>query len=210
MARSYYDILGVAEDANEEALRNGYLKAMRDKHPDLHSSDDARADRRVRELNAARDTLTNQELRCKYNQQLQKMKEATKAVSNPQTPDSTPPTQMDPGKDNSDQDAAEQRPFVNTESEFCMTKPRSVTTCSRRSFAATGQGIVSILFGGVAGIYIAIVMLWTIWEVDPLGIINREQIAQQPIKGSPSKDKADEPEPEPELLPITRRMKATV
>ena len=50
MARSYYDILGVAEDVNEEAIRNGYLKAMRDKHPDLHSSDDARADRRVREL----------------------------------------------------------------------------------------------------------------------------------------------------------------
>ena len=40
MAISYYDILGVAEDANEEAIRNGYLKAMRDKHPDLHSGDD--------------------------------------------------------------------------------------------------------------------------------------------------------------------------
>ncbi len=57
MAKSYYDILGVAEDANEEAIRNGYLKAMRDKHPDLHSGDDVRADSRVRELNAARDTL---------------------------------------------------------------------------------------------------------------------------------------------------------
>ena len=44
MAISYYDILGVAEDANEEAIRNGYLKAMRDKHPDLHSGDDASAD----------------------------------------------------------------------------------------------------------------------------------------------------------------------
>ena len=57
MARSYYDILGVAEDANGEAIRKGYLKVMRDKHPDLHSGDDAGADRRVRELNAARDTL---------------------------------------------------------------------------------------------------------------------------------------------------------
>ena len=74
----------------------------------------------------------------------------------------------------------------------------TASTRSRRSFATTSLGIVSILFGGVAGIYIAIVMLWTIWEVDPLGIINREQIAQQPIKSSPSKDKADEPEPEPE------------
>ena len=210
MAISYYDILGVAEDANEEAIRNGYLKAMRDKHPDLHSSDDARADRRVRELNAARDTLTNPELRRKYDQQLQKMKEAAKAASSPQATDSTPPIRTEPGKDSSDQDASEQQPFVNTGSEFRTAKPRSATTRSRRSFATTGLGIVSIQFGGVAGICTAIVMLWTIWEVDPLGIINREQIAQQPIKGSPSKDKADKPEPEPELLPITRRMKATV
>ena len=86
MARSYYDILGVAE----EAIRNGYLKAMRDKHPDLHSGDDASADRRVRELNTARDTLTNPELRRKYDQQLQKIKEAAKAASAPQASDSTP------------------------------------------------------------------------------------------------------------------------
>ena len=90
MARSYYDILGVAEDANEEAIRNGYLKAMRDKHPDLHSGDDASADRRVRELNAARNTLTNPELRRKYDQQLEKMREAVKAASAPQASDSTP------------------------------------------------------------------------------------------------------------------------
>ena len=117
MAISYYDILGVAEDANEEAIRNGYLKAMRDKHPDLHSGDDARADRRVRELNAARDTLTNPELRRKYDQQLQKMKEAAKAASASQASDSTPPIRTEPG--NSDQDAAEQQPFVNTGSESC-------------------------------------------------------------------------------------------
>ncbi len=60
MARSYYDILGVAEDANEETIRKGYLKAIRDKHPDLHAGDDVGADRRVRELNAARDTLPTQ------------------------------------------------------------------------------------------------------------------------------------------------------
>ena len=111
---------------------------------------------------------------------------------------------MDPGKDSSDPDAAEQQPFVNTGSEFRTTKPRSATTRSRHSFATTGLGIVSTLFGGVAGICIAIVILWTIWEIDPWGIINREQIAHQPMEGSPWKDKADEPEPEPEpeLLPI--------
>ena len=113
MAISYYDILGVAEDANEEAIRNGYLKALRDKHPDLHSGGDARADRRVRELNAARDTLTNSELRRKYDQQLEKMKEAAKAASAPQASDSTPPTRTEPGKDSSDQDAAEQEPVNN-------------------------------------------------------------------------------------------------
>ena len=45
MAISYYDILGVAEDANEEAIRKGFLKAMRDKHSNFHSGDDARTDR---------------------------------------------------------------------------------------------------------------------------------------------------------------------
>jgi len=153
MAKNYYDILRVAEDANEEAIRKGYRKAMREKHSDLHSGDDASADRRVRELNAARDTLTNPELRRKYDQQLQKMKKAAKAPSTSQASDSTPPTRTEPGNGSSDPDAAEQQPFVNTGSEFRTAKPWSATTRSRRSFATTGLGIVSILFGGVAGIY---------------------------------------------------------
>ena len=112
MAKNYYDILRVAEDANEEAIRKGYRKAMREKHSDLHSGDDASADRRVRELNAARDTLTNPELRRKYDQQLQKMKEAAKAASASQASDSTPPTRTEPGKDSSDQVAAWPWPFI--------------------------------------------------------------------------------------------------
>ena len=58
--RTYYEILGVAPDADENEIRRAYRRAMREHHPD-QNPDDPKAAKRSRELNAARETLLDPE-----------------------------------------------------------------------------------------------------------------------------------------------------
>ena len=70
--RTYYEILDIGFDADDATIRRAYRKAAAAHHPDRVDLSN-RAQKRIRELNIARETLLNSELRQKYNYQLFKM-----------------------------------------------------------------------------------------------------------------------------------------
>lgn len=69
--RTYYEILGIAHDADEGEIRRGFRRAIREVHPD-QNPDDRRSARRSRELNEARTTLLDAEKRRRYDEKLRR------------------------------------------------------------------------------------------------------------------------------------------
>ena len=64
--KDYYSALGVARDASEDDIRKAYRKLARKYHPDVSKEPDAEA--RMREVNEAKDVLTDAEKRAAYDQ----------------------------------------------------------------------------------------------------------------------------------------------
>lgn len=63
--RDPYEILGLARDADEVAIKSAYRKLAKRHHPDLHPGD-AKAAERFQELNAANDILSDPEKRGRF------------------------------------------------------------------------------------------------------------------------------------------------
>ncbi len=63
--QDYYEILGVSKDASKEEIRRAYLELARKYHPDKTGGDKA-AEEKLKEINAAYDTLKNPEKRKEY------------------------------------------------------------------------------------------------------------------------------------------------
>ena len=64
MGESLYAILGVAEDADREAIKDAYRERAKEAHPDV--SDAADATREFKRLTVARDTLLDDAERARY------------------------------------------------------------------------------------------------------------------------------------------------
>ncbi len=68
---NYYEILGVSEDASEEEIRRAYKEKAREYHPDKHpgASDDEKQewDKKMVQINQARDVLLDKDKRAEYN-----------------------------------------------------------------------------------------------------------------------------------------------
>lgn len=60
----YYEVLGVARDADQDAIRRAYRKLAREYHPDLNS--DADAEDRFKQLGEAYEVLSDPEKRERY------------------------------------------------------------------------------------------------------------------------------------------------
>jgi len=64
--KDYYEVLGVARDADAKAIQTAYRKLARQWHPDLHKTDKPEAERRIKEINEAHEVLSDPEKRKKY------------------------------------------------------------------------------------------------------------------------------------------------
>ena len=64
MAKEYYEILGVSEDASQDEIKKAYRKKAKKYHPDSNS-DDANEEK-FKEINKAYDVLSDEEKRKKY------------------------------------------------------------------------------------------------------------------------------------------------
>ena len=65
--RDYYEVLGVAKDADEATLKKAYRTLAKKYHPDLHPGD-AEAEKSFKEVNEAYDVLSDSDKRAKYDQ----------------------------------------------------------------------------------------------------------------------------------------------
>jgi len=64
VSETYYDLLGVPSDASREEIERAYRERLKRTHPDISDDDDAAA--RTRRLIEARDVLTDEEERDRY------------------------------------------------------------------------------------------------------------------------------------------------
>jgi molecular chaperone DnaJ len=62
--RDYYDVLGIARDADEQVLKKAFRRLARQLHPDVSTEPDAEA--RFREVTEAYEVLSNSETRALY------------------------------------------------------------------------------------------------------------------------------------------------
>ncbi|MCH2180101.1 MAG: DnaJ domain-containing protein [Mariniblastus sp.] len=69
--RTYYEIMGISYDADDQEIRRAYRRMIQDYHPDQHP-DDHRSARRARHLNAAKDILLDRKKRRRYDQKLRR------------------------------------------------------------------------------------------------------------------------------------------
>ncbi len=69
--RTFYEILGIPHDADDDEIRRAYRRVMQEHHPD-QNPDNHRAARRTRYLNAARDALLDPAKRERYDQKLRR------------------------------------------------------------------------------------------------------------------------------------------
>jgi tetratricopeptide (TPR) repeat protein len=77
---TYYDLLGVARDANPETIKLAHRQALKISHPDLRDGDE-RADRRSRQINAAYDILKDPERRAKYDAYLRQRRQNLRVLA---------------------------------------------------------------------------------------------------------------------------------
>jgi len=64
MARDYYEILGVAREADKEEIKQAYRRLARKYHPDVNS--ETGAEERFKEINLAYEVLSEPETRARY------------------------------------------------------------------------------------------------------------------------------------------------
>ena len=67
---NYYEILGVDREVNPKDLKKAYKKLAKKWHPDLNRDNPKLAEQKMREINVAYDTLSDEVKRIDYNKKL--------------------------------------------------------------------------------------------------------------------------------------------
>ncbi|MUV61345.1 DnaJ domain-containing protein, partial [Halobacterium sp. CBA1126] len=66
MSEDFYDVLGVSRDASEDEIQRAYREKVSEYHPDVN--DDPDAEEKFRKIQKAKDVLTDDEKRQRYDQ----------------------------------------------------------------------------------------------------------------------------------------------
>ncbi|MCL2675456.1 MAG: DnaJ domain-containing protein, partial [Firmicutes bacterium] len=69
MAKPFYTVLGVPENASQEEIKKAYRKLAQEYHPDRHQGDPAKAkqaEEKFKQISEAYDTLGDEKKRADY------------------------------------------------------------------------------------------------------------------------------------------------
>lgn len=80
--KNYYDILQISRGAPEEIVRRAYRNLAKRYHPDVFRGSVEEANRRMAELNAAYETLSDMQKRKAYDEELKREEEAKQEQRN--------------------------------------------------------------------------------------------------------------------------------
>ncbi len=88
---NYYEILGVDRQASAQEIKKAYKKLAKKWHPDLNHDDPKTAEQKMKEINVAYTTLSNEVARIDYNKKIDAeaansaRTNAKKTATNPRT-----------------------------------------------------------------------------------------------------------------------------
>jgi curved DNA-binding protein CbpA len=91
LERNHYRVLAVAPDATTDEIERSFRQLARRAHPDLNGGDGA-AEERMKELNVARQTLTDPATRAAYDERLRREQRAKEATPPPRASGASPTT----------------------------------------------------------------------------------------------------------------------
>ncbi len=63
---NYYEILGIKKDATNSEIKESYKKLVKKYHPDIYPGDKTFAEKKMKEINTAYDTLSDLEKKAEY------------------------------------------------------------------------------------------------------------------------------------------------
>ncbi|MEZ6152921.1 MAG: J domain-containing protein [Pirellulaceae bacterium] len=177
--KTYYQLLSIQENAGEHDIIAAYRLAIRKYHPDLHP-DNVSAAKLVRHLNRAREVLCDPIRREKYDEYLERRR-ASKV--SPNNKSATHETTVVREKEECSSEAKNEKQafkksaFPNEGSSF-PERPSSNSNYppqprrGRRRQPNVVTSLAGIVFGGVGGIMIGLILVWRLWGTDPLGLAN--------------------------------------
>ncbi len=182
--KTYYQFLGVDEDADEDEIRAAYRRCMLKIHPDLHP-EDTDAQEVTQRLNAAFQTLLDHESREKYDESLQRQRELESQPS----PDTT---EIPTGDDRASAFRSRAHPSSapgpkqpsRSKKAGKAGKPRKLNN-KKRSYqrgllASAFAKLLPISVGlGSAGI-VVLLLLWIIKGQHPLDLLQPPKTALKP------------------------------
>ena len=183
---TYYDILGVSQNATQDQIKHAFRLQVRFFHPDLFEGPPEVAEIKTKQLNEAYGVLGNPELRLQYDRILRMH---TRSTPNPESNTTySPRTSSDPQKEN-----------VDTQTE----KPGGTNEKSGKRIAGSIL-IAAIVICGMINIWGASNRVASDSEditVPVTDSASQTEISDYSTSDAPSvavKEKKDEPEPEPE------------
>jgi formylglycine-generating enzyme required for sulfatase activity len=145
-----YKILGIDRDATPEQIKRAYREKATKHHPD--SGGDAWAFQQVLE---AYEILTGK----------RKRKVSAKQSTKKETP--APETKEEDKK----QSPWAEFDFSNSSKEKSSWKDRNVPPSSkRRAILRAYLQALGVVAGGIGGVFIGLLLIWTVWDMDPFGV----------------------------------------
>jgi hypothetical protein len=160
LQRNHYRVLAVAPDATTKEIERSFRELARRLHPDLNGGDGA-AEERMKELNVARETLTDPAARAAYDENLRRERrradeESQRRTTPPPADAVTPPLERHTPDERRPRDTGPVRPLSWTRTRV-VTAP--LPTLETTRMVPLGR-VLWFAFIAVLGLAVVLGLIW--------------------------------------------------